>query len=119
MLDVVARMDAGSQLHLFNGSSADEIAIYRHSDRAIDFYADYEEQVGVHKTVLQDCDNLKRLLELHLQIEVLPNIAPQFLYEPTTSFEMKMGETVTYQLPQTYDPDDNSNPIAYLDFVVG
>ena len=32
---------------------------------------------------------------------------------------MKVGETVSYQLPQTYDPDDNSNPIAYLDYTSG
>ena len=112
-------MDADSQLHLINGTSADQIATYNHSARAIDFHGDNEEQVGVHRTVIQDCDNLKRLLELHLKIEVLPNIEPSFLYEPVTIFEMKVGETVSYQLPPTYDPDDNSNPIAYLDFAVG
>ena len=49
-----------------------------------------------------------------MEIEVLPNEAPNFMWMPTTSFEMEVGEHISYEIPPVYDPDDNSVPVVYI-----
>jgi hypothetical protein len=63
--------------------------------------------VGTQKLIIRNCDSLDRLLELYLYIEIKANNHPNFNTEVQVSFSMANGETLTYKLPPSSDPENN------------
>lgn len=70
--------------------------------------------IGVQRTIIRQCDNLDRLTELNLYIEVMSNSYPDFLAEPVTAFTVAVNDTVRYQLPELIDPEGNDEPEIFL-----
>ncbi len=64
-----------------NGEDASDIAKFNSLENTIDIQTD-KDDVGIKKTILRSCDNLNRLLEMNLYIEVLANTYPEFDKEP-------------------------------------
>lgn len=75
---------------------------------------DDEDMIGVQRTIIRQCDNLDRLTELNLYIEVMSNSYPDFLAEPVTAFTVAVNDTVRYQLPELIDPEGNDEPEIFL-----
>lgn len=71
-------MSQNSELVYQDGSSASDIARYDQNTYSIYIQTDDENKVGVQKLIIRDCDELNRLLELNLYIEILANTYPDF-----------------------------------------
>ena len=106
--DVLAGMGADSEFLLINGKSADKLGRFIYSDYRIHFKGDTTDTVGNYTTIIRDCNAFGKLLELSLEIDVLPNAAPQFVKQPKVSWLMELMANETYQLPKAYDPDQNA-----------
>lgn len=107
-------MSDSSQLVYQNGNSATDIARYSQSDYSVYIQTDDENKVGVQKVMIRDCDALSRLLELNLYISVLENTHPDFVSNLQTSWQIDLNDTVTYQLPQWRDPQNNDQGMVYV-----
>jgi hypothetical protein len=94
--NVVTMMDAQSELIYQDGSSAADIAAYRKNNYTVSIQTDSEDKVGTQKVVIRNCDDLDRLLELNLYIEVLSNTHPDFITEVQTNFEVEVGKKLVY-----------------------
>lgn len=99
-----------------NGQDASDLAKYNSQQQTIDIQTD-SDAVGVKKTIIRSCDNLNRLLEMNLYIEVLANTYPDFVTEPTTSFILDVNEVYQYELPAVVDPEGNDEPQVYVDYM--
>ena len=75
--------------------------------------------VGIQRTIVRSCDDLSRLIESNLYIEVLSNTYPDFVREPETSFVMNVNDVFQYQLPSLVDPEGNDEPEVYIDYMIG
>ena len=73
--------------------------------------------VGVQKTIVRSCDNLDRLLEMNLYIEVISNTYPDFVSEPETAFTVAVNDRFQYQLPEMADPEGNDEPEVYIGYM--
>ena len=65
-----------------NGEDASDIATYNAQQLTIDIQTDADEKVGVQRIIMRSCNELERLLELNLYIEVISNTYPDFVTEP-------------------------------------
>ena len=65
-----------------NGDPADDFAVFNIYQNSVDIQTDKDEMVGIQKTIIRSCDNLERLLELNLYIQVKSNTYPEFDKEP-------------------------------------
>lgn len=66
-------------------------------------------QIGLNELTIRHCDIYERLFDFRLQIEVKVNSQPRFVDIPDTNFGLKVNETLIYRLPETIDPDGNSD----------
>lgn len=80
---------------------------------------DDENKVGTQKIMIRDCDQLNRLLELNLYIQVLTNTYPDFVDTVKTSWEMPLNVTRYYRLPAWNDPDNNDQAEIYVSEMEG
>ena len=109
-------MGSDAQFLFLNGTSASKLGRFYYSDFRIHFKGDSTDTVGNYTTIIRDCNQFSRLLELSLDITVLPNAAPQFVSQPKVSWLMELQDVETYKLPRTYDPDKNAIGIeVYLE----
>jgi hypothetical protein len=69
--------------------------------------------------MIRDCDQLNRLLELNLYIQVLTNTYPDFSETVKTSWEMPLNVTRYYRLPGWSDPDNNDQAEIYVSVMDG
>jgi len=99
-----------------NGDNAADLAIFNRQQNTIDIQTDSDD-VGIKKTIIRSCDNLNRLLEMNLYVEVLANTYPDFVSEPETSFVMGVNEVFQYELPAVVDPEGNDEPEVYVGFM--
>ena len=74
-----------------DGTDASNLAVFNRQQNTIDIQTDADD-VGIKKTIIRSCDNLNRLLEMNLYIEVLANTYPDFISEPETSFIPSVNE---------------------------
>ena len=77
--DVLTAMRYGGSFQFINGTSAHKLGRYYTHDRIIHFEGEYTNNVGNFSTVIRDCDQFSNLLELSLDVNILPNQAPQFV----------------------------------------
>jgi|Transcript_42353 hypothetical protein len=96
-----------------NGDDASDLARFNSRTSNIDIQTDSDD-VGIKKTIIRSCDNLNRLLEMNLYIEVLANTYPDFVSEPETSFVLGVNEVYQYELPAVVDPEGNDEPEVYV-----
>lgn len=73
-----------------------------------------EEDVHMHQVVLRDCNSLERLLELNLYIKVLSNTYPAPVTDIQTTFNLDVGDVLTYRIPNLVDPEGNDTPQVYV-----
>ena len=85
-----------------SGEDASDLAVYNQQTKTIDIQTDADD-VGIKKTIIRSCDNLNRLLEMNLYIEVLANTYPDFVSEPETSFVLGVNEVFQCELPRVVD----------------
>ena len=69
-------MGADAEFLLIDGKPADKLGRFIYSDYRIHFKGDTTDSVGNYTTIIRDCNAFGRLLELSLEIDVLPNAAP-------------------------------------------
>ena len=67
--------------------------------------------------VIRSCDNLDRLLEMNLYVEVISNTYPDFVTEPETAFTVAVNDVYQYQLPEVSDPEGNDEPEVYVGYM--
>ena len=67
--------------------------------------------------IIRSCDNLDRLLEMNLYVEVISNTYPDFLTEPETAFTVAVNDVYQYQLPEVLDPEGNDEPEVYVGYM--
>ena len=79
-----------------NGEDAGNFATFSTEPYTINIQTDSDDDVGVKRTIIRSCDNLNRLLEMNLYIEVLANTYPDFTSEPETSFAMPLNDVIEY-----------------------
>lgn len=73
---------AGDPLIIFqDGSDAKSFMNYDTSQLTFEVFTLEESMVGPNRTILRSCDRLDRLLEMNLQVQILPNSAPDFVTE--------------------------------------
>ena len=73
--------------------------------------------VGIQKTIIRSCDNLDRLLEMNLYVEVISNTYPDFVTEPETAFTVAVNDVYQYQLPEVSDPEGKDEPEVYVGYM--
>ena len=78
---VAAYMTNNQQIIYQNGEDATDLAKYNSQQNTIDIQTN-KDDVGIKKTIIRSCDNLNRLLEMNLYIEVLANTYTDFDKEP-------------------------------------
>ena len=59
-----------------------------------------ENLVGTQVTTIRGCDNLNRLFDLNLYINISDNTAPDFATAVQTEFKLWINESINYKLPQ-------------------
>ena len=64
--------------------------------------------MGDTTITLRHCDRRDRLFEINLKVEVLRNTVPKFVDAVDTSFVVNIHETLTYDLPDVEDLEDNA-----------
>lgn len=102
-----------------DGEDASELANFNESNYSVAIQTDNEDAVGIQRTIIRNCDNLNRLLELNLYINVLSNTHPDFTTEMQTTFTPKLNETLTYKLPPIKDSDGNDEPEVIIKTMEG
>jgi hypothetical protein len=70
--------------------------------------------VGLHRTIIRDCDALGRLLELNLYINVRQNKHPDFTTAVVTNFYVRLNEVLTYKLPPLRDTEGNDEAEVHI-----
>lgn len=105
-------------LYLINGTEP-QIAKYDKKSNSIIIQTDSEDDVHMHQVLLRDCNDFSRLLELNLYIKVLSNTYPAPVVDIQTTFNLDVGDTLTYTIPRLVDPEGNDNPEAYVGKMVG
>ena len=110
---------SGSEVEVIfqNGTNANSLATFNVGQNSIDIQTDNDEMVGIQKTIIRACDNLDRLLEMNLYVEILSNTYPDFVSEPETSFIVAVGDTYQYKLPAVTDPEGNDKPEVYIGYM--
>ena len=61
------------------------------------------------KTVIRDCDEQNRLLELQLDINVMENTPPYFESIVKKTFKIENNQASRYELPKILDKEGNAN----------
>ena len=111
---VTAYMDGNPFIIFQNGTDAGKLATYTANGATVEIQSDEDEMVGIQKTIIRSCNNLDRLLEMNLYIEVMSNTYPDFVTEPQTAFTVEVNDVFQYQLPAVVDPDGNDEPEVYI-----
>ena len=60
--------------------------------KIIDIFTEKYSDVGTNRMIIRSCDNLNRLLEMNLYIEVLKNTHPTFSTALQTTFVVAFDE---------------------------
>lgn len=105
----------GHEEYVFqNGSTTDNIAYYDRDTASVYVQTDDEDNVDTHMTMIRACDNINRVLELHLYVNVSENTYPDFVEDIETSWTIELNETYTYDLPDLEDPEGNDEPEIFI-----
>ena len=110
---------SGSEVEVIfqNGTNANSLATFNVGQNSIDIQTDNDEMVGIQKTIIRACDNLDRLLEMNLYVEVISNTYPDFITEPETAFTVAVYDVYQYKLPAVTDPEGNDEPEVYVGYM--
>ena len=100
-----------------NGTNAASLVVYNAQQNTIDIQTNNDEMVGIQKTIIRSCDNLDRLLEMNLYVEVISNTYPDFITEPETAFTVAVYDVYQYKLPAVVDPEGNDEPEVYVGYM--
>ena len=111
--NVATMMNAKSELIYQDGSSAADMATLHKNNYTIFIQTDSEDKIGTQKVIIRNCDELDRLLELNLYIEVLSNTHPDFdeKNKIKTNFDVEVGKKLVYSLPKVEDPEGNDEAV--------
>ena len=63
--------------------------------------------------MIKSCDAYG-LYNYNINVFVKENNHPDFVGEIETSFTLEVNETLTYELPDTYDPEGNDSIEVYV-----
>lgn len=110
-----SQMDADSVSLLYqDGTDANQLLSYDAINYRIGIQTDSEELVGTQKTIVRDCDALKSLIELNLDVNILANTYPDFISEIENEFVLFFNEEYRYELPEIVDKEGNDEPEVYV-----
>lgn len=92
-----------------NGENATDIAKLDVDRYQVEVQTNDRMKVGAQHLVIRSCDNLDRMSEYNLTLNVRSNSAPDFETEVETSFTLSVGDRYAYELPQIYDEEQNDS----------
>lgn len=97
---VPTSMDNGAFWMFENGTSAEgAIGRFDKYDNGGTFYIKTDNEVAEgssFRTILRGCSRFNELLELYLLVEIVANTAPDFTYDPETSWTLAVGDVINY-----------------------
>ena len=117
---LINQMSPNAEFTCKNGERPDNMVTYTQSTQTISVQTNEETNTCEH-AVIRDCNIDNGLLELHFNINVLPNTPPIFLDELETSFEivMKKLKPAKVSLPTVVDKERNAKVDTILDATDG
>lgn len=96
----MVQMGENYKLLFQNGSESTDLMRLVYENATLFVQTNDENLVGTQVCIIRGCDNLNRLFDLNLYINISDNTAPDFATSVQTEFKLWINESINYKLPQ-------------------